>query len=440
MTTEGSTTTGHSRRVGRQLPSRLERLLSRGGPDFRRLAVTNGLSGAGDTLVALALAGTLFFSVPSGQARANVAAYLLLTLAPFAVLAPALTMVLARFPATYRHGLVASCGLRAAAAAVMIAGLDTLWLYPLALVLLITSRLFTISRSSLLPVALTEPTSLVDANARLAQVGVAGGALAVPAGILTGLSADWGTLLLATAVFVAAALVAAELPTPPRRTESRTRPSRRQARTNEQQAGNPHHPWPAQPSPGSLLRRLSLTRPVRLAQLATAGVRLLNGFLLLLLAFALREIEAGLLDFGALLGAAGGGYLVAAIVSPWLEHRLREEPMVIAALAVEAAAAFVAAQIFGVPAAAALAGAAGLAWGAAKLAFDGLLQAATDPQQRGLAFTRSETLFALAWVIGAIIPVAVALPARLGLSVAGIAALSAQVIYASSLLAPPARS
>ena len=34
-------------------------------------------------------------------------------------------------------------------------------------------------------------------------------------------------------------------------------------------------------------------RALRLARLATAGVRLINGFLLLLLAFAFRDAETG---------------------------------------------------------------------------------------------------------------------------------------------------
>ena len=48
---------------------------------------------AGDTLVAMALAGTLFFDVPSTEARDNVALYLLITLAPFAVIGPFLGAV-----------------------------------------------------------------------------------------------------------------------------------------------------------------------------------------------------------------------------------------------------------------------------------------------------------------------------------------------------------
>jgi hypothetical protein len=97
--------------------------------------------------------------------------------------------------------------------------------------------------------------------------------------------------------------------------------------------------------------------------------------------------------------------------------------MVVAALAVEAGAAFSAGQWFELPTAAALAAAAGFAWGTAKLAFDGLLQANVPHARRGAAFTRSETLFAIAWVLGAVVPTALPMPTGLGLALAGFAAL-----------------
>ena len=55
---------------------------------FRRLAIAYSANVAGDTLIALALANTLFFSVPTAEARSNVVAYLLITVAPFAVIGP----------------------------------------------------------------------------------------------------------------------------------------------------------------------------------------------------------------------------------------------------------------------------------------------------------------------------------------------------------------
>jgi hypothetical protein len=189
-----------------------------------------------------------------------------------------------------------------------------------------------------------------------------------------------------------------------------------------------------------LRRVFVLPRGIRLARLATAGVRFLNGFLLLLVAFAFRDEDAGVLDFGFLLAAAGFGFFLASLLSPWLERRLREEPMMIAALAMEAAAAFIAAQVFALPAAAALAAAAGLAWGTAKFGFDGLLQATVEPDTRGYAFTVSETLFQIAWVVGALIPVLITVPIKVGLALAGVVALLVQLLYISGLLVPLAEA
>ena len=81
-----------------------------------------------------------------------------------------------------------------------------------------------------------------------------------------------------------------------------------------------------------------------------------------------------------------------------------------------------------------LAASAGLAWGTAKFGYDGLLQSSLPPERRGAAFTRSETLFQLAWVVGAIIPVLFTVPTSTGLLIAGCVALFAQVIIVSGLL------
>src|SRR5438067_10975127 len=55
---------------------------------FSKLAVAHLLSAAGDALVTVALAGSIFFSVSTNAARGRVALSLILTIAPFAVVAP----------------------------------------------------------------------------------------------------------------------------------------------------------------------------------------------------------------------------------------------------------------------------------------------------------------------------------------------------------------
>jgi hypothetical protein len=402
------------KRSARVAARRVDAMFSARGPGFRALAVGQAASVAGDTLITMGLAGTLFFQVPSAEARDNVALYLLLTLAPFAVLGPLLGAVFARIPTAYRAGFVLGSGLRVVVAILMLlVGLNTLWLYPLAFGLLVFSRIQGISRSSLLPLVVDQPIELVSANARLARIGVMAGASVVPIGaLLIAWLGGWPALVLATVAFGWATYAGITLPV--------LRPVER----------------PPEGEPERERGRRAIPRTVRLARLATAGVRFLNGFLVLLVAFEFRDADAGFFDFGALLGAAGGGFLVAAFVSPVLERRLREEPMVVSALAVEAAAAFIAAQGFGLGAAAALAAAAGFAWGTAKFGFDGLLQATVDPRDRGAAFVASETSFQVVWVLGAIIPVLIDVPIEVGLVAAGVTALAAQVIYISGLLVP----
>jgi hypothetical protein len=378
-----------------------------------RLAQSHAAAVGGDTLVAMALAGTLFFSVPSTEARENVALYLLLTLAPFAVLGPFLGRLYERFPGAYRGGLVISSALRAVLAIVMVFTITSLALFPLAFALLVLSRFHGISRSSVLPVLMDRSVELVAANAELARLGILGSAVAVPlGGLALWLDLPVIGLLLAAGMFVWSALAARALPPMDLTAIARHGPA----------AGG----------------RVTTPQSVRLARFATAAVRFLNGFLLLLVAFAFSDTDAGFADFGALLGAAGAGYLAAAFLTPWLERRISEEPMVVTALAVEAGAAFLAAQWFGLPAAAALAAVAGLAWGVAKFGFDGLLQSTVPIEGRGRAFTNSETMFQVAWVLGALIPVLPVIPIELGLVVAGLAALVIQVIYVSATLVPVA--
>ena len=59
-----------------------------GKSGLARLVHLQFLTAAGDATVAVSLAGTLFFTLPTDQARPQVAQFLLLTMAPFAIVAP----------------------------------------------------------------------------------------------------------------------------------------------------------------------------------------------------------------------------------------------------------------------------------------------------------------------------------------------------------------
>src|SRR5215475_1518717 len=85
--------------IGRRVGT-FRRLGGAGEVGMIRLLDLHAASCAGDTLITMGLATTVFFNAQVGQARGQVALYLLITMVPFAILAPVVGPVLDHF----RHG------------------------------------------------------------------------------------------------------------------------------------------------------------------------------------------------------------------------------------------------------------------------------------------------------------------------------------------------
>ena len=148
--------------------------------------------------MAVALANTVFFNVPLGEARDRVALYLLITMAPFALLAPVIGPVLDRLHSR-RYGLAATFVFRVVLAWILATRTTGLAVYPVALGTLVMSRGFGIARAAVVPRALPEGTSLLTANSRVSLVGAIGAGIAAPIGV--GIDALFGiTALLRFAV------------------------------------------------------------------------------------------------------------------------------------------------------------------------------------------------------------------------------------------------
>jgi MFS family permease len=384
-----------------------------------RLAWVHATSALGDALVAVALAGTLFFAVPVAAARPRVALYLLLTVAPFAVVAPLLGRLLDGRRGAGRLVLTSALLLRAALAYLAVPRTQSLLLYPLAFGLLVCSRVHGISRSALVPELAGPDRPLVAVNGRMARVAALGGTLGALLGVGLARLLGGGAVLLASALaFAAGGVLALWLPAA----------AARRARA-EQSAG-------AEESP--LDRRAArLTRPpsrVRLARTASAAVRAVGGFSLFLLAFELRRQGVGGAGLGLLLAGVGVGAVAGAFLLPRAARLLQEEGLVGAGLVASGLTALLLAGRVGVASAAL----AGLAMGggvaAARLGFESLVQRDVPPAGRGTAITRAETTFQLAWVAGAVVPVAIALPTGPSLVAAGVACLAAATAYAAGLL------
>src|SRR5207247_552449 len=98
------------------------------------------------------------------------------------------------------------------------------------------------------------------------------------------------------------------------------------------------------------------------------------GFLTFLLAFAFRRAQAPSWWFGVAIAASMGGALIGALAAPRLRRAVAEERILTGAIVSVAVAAAACARFGNRAAGSALAGVLGLAAGAAKLAFDSILQ------------------------------------------------------------------
>ena len=94
------------------------------------------------------------------------------------------------------------------------------------------------------------------------------------------------------------------------------------------------------------------------------------------------------------------------------------------------AVTLVASRFASLATAATLAAAVGTAFGVGKLAFDSMAQRGLPRKVQGRLFARWETVFQLCWVSGAVIPVAVSLPSRGALALAGVGTLVVAGFYA----------
>jgi len=353
---------------------------------FARLAITHAASMCGDVCLTVSLAGSLFFSVAAGESKEKNLLYLLLTMAPFAIIAPLLSPLLDRVRGGRRLMIFATCAVRAVlclfmARYVNASGAEGLLIYPLAFGVLVMAKTYSIARSSLVPAVVSGENELVSANSRLAIISVVGGAVGgLPAaGVYKLFGAEW-SLVLAALVFVLASMLSWQIP------------------RVEAEHGGPDTP----------LEKEELHAPsIILAGSAMGLLRGAVGFLTFFLAFGLRENDEAPWVFGLVIVISGVGGFLGNIVAPQLRKITREEFILAGSLVLPAVGCLFAARsasitmtTFG-----ALLIAAGAAAG--RVAFDSLLQRDAPDAVRGRSFARFETRFQISWVAGALIPIAI---------------------------------
>lgn len=161
--------------VTRVAALRSRELTHKGIATFRRAATADGADKSGltaltyatmanfasDAAIAVALANTLFFSAATGEDKTKVALYLLITIAPFAVIAPLIGPLLDRLQHGRRLALATSFALRTVLAVVLVFNFDSWALYPAALAMMVLSKSFAVLKSAVTPRVLPPEIDLV---------------------------------------------------------------------------------------------------------------------------------------------------------------------------------------------------------------------------------------------------------------------------------------
>lgn len=391
------------------------------------------MSVAGDTLLAIALADSLFFDVDPNDARWKVGAYLLLTIAPFAVIAPVLGPTMDRISGGHRYMIIGTAFARALFMAALVVYVQEWPLFPLAFAMLVMGKTYAVAKSAVVPTTVATEEALVRSNSRLSILSAMSGAAAgIPGVALLRLGgAEW-VLGLGVIVFLVAAIMGFRIPA----TKVAAAPAQQAERAELKSAG------------------------ILVASSAMGYLRGAVGFVTMLLAFDLRGgidpgpqsagVEIGhrvresmgfdRLDltsggsppwhFGvALIGVGLGGLLGSASV-PKLRARLKEERILAYALISLTALALLAAISTGLAGAFVMAFSIALAAQGGKQAFDAIVQRDAPRANLGRTFSRYESRFQLIWVLGALLPVAVPILARVGyFMVAGSAAFVAATYW-----------
>ncbi len=407
---------------------------------FTQLARVHALSAMGDGAIAVALAGSIFFSIDPSDARWRVALYLVLTIAPFAVVTPLLGPAIDRAAGGRRGMIIGSLALRMLIAFFMIRHIDSLLLFPEAFIMLVLQKGYGVSKIALVPAVCPREDELVEANSKLTLIaaitGVIGGAIGVGLIAIFGNSAS---LVLAAIIFATGVFAAIQLP----QVKVATAPVDETEKIETRGAN------------------------IILAATAIAVLRGIVGFTTFLLAFHLRAGDDGadITEPGALLGAtagafssdpefdysqvvdligtegppqwhfavaglaAGSGAFLGARYAPIVRDRTTEERIVLGAMIATAVTAFLGAWGGGITGTAMLAFGVGISAAMGKLGFDALVQRDAPRSNHGRTFAKFEGRFQMMWAIGALLAVIIRFPIQLGALIVAIAAGLSAVSY-----------
>lgn len=366
-----------------------------------------------DSAMAVALANTLFFAAAAGESKSRVALYLLVTIAPFAVIAPLIGPALDRLQHGRRAALAMSFLLRTVLAVIMIMNVDPAtgnypsWvLYPCALGMMVLSKSFSVLRSAVTPRVMPPTIDLVRVNSRLTMFGLIGGTI-VGGGVAAVVEYVFSTLLhlpgaLFVVVFVtlAGASLTMRIPKWVEVTEGEV------PTTLTYHGGGSEWDWLDQPTEIITTtgpRRQPLGRNIITALWGNCTIKAMVGFLFLYPAFVAKAHDAsGWVQLG-ILGSIGAAAGIGNFAGNFTAARMqlgRPATLVVRAATAVTVMALVAAVTGNLIVAALATFVTAGASAVAKASLDASLQNDLPEESRASAFGRSESVLQLAWVIG----------------------------------------
>ncbi|MEO7369997.1 MAG: hypothetical protein ABIZ69_03990, partial [Ilumatobacteraceae bacterium] len=367
------------------------------GPRFaRRLALSHAIDDFGDAMTNLALVGSLFLSISLDASRSRVTLYLILTAVPLVLVAPVIGSVLDRTRFGYRLAISGSQMLRAVVSLAMIGSLLTLALFPLTFLVLVSRKAYALAKAALLSQIAGDSEALLRSDAHIARTGtIVGGIGTVLGGLLLATDHVEVMLVIAASAFAAAALVSQGLANPAPTVRLRSIPSLRDA----------------------------IPTRIRTATIAVAAVRAAGGALTYLLAFAIKRGGGDDWIFAAGLLVAGLGGLLANLLATKIHRTLEPETVLVLVLLVPGVVCALGVVTIGNLGVLAIAFSIGLGSAVGTRTIT-ILNASVPRLARARSIARSEFVFQLASLIGAILAVQFAPTPNAGFAVSSLVLVS----------------
>lgn len=401
--TVGRAAAARSREMGTRMYSMVHRAATADGADKSGLTALTWpvvANFAVDSAMAVALANTLFFAAASGESKGKVALYLLITIAPFAVIAPLIGPALDRIQHGRRAALALSFLGRTVLGIVLIMNYDGAsgsfpsWvLYPCALGMMVFSKSFSVLRSAVTPRVMPPTIDLVRVNSRLTMFGLLGGTI-VGGGIaaaaeyaLTTLVHMPGALFVVVFVTLAGASLSMRIPRWVEVTEGEV-PTTLSYHGDSEVTGAVRQP---------------MGRNIITSLWGNCTIKAMVGFLTLYPAFVAKAHQAGGWEQLAILGVIGAAAGIGNFAGNFTAARLKlghPAAMVVRATIAVTVFALVAALTGTLVFAAVATLITSAASAVGKASLDASLQDDLPEESRASAFGRSESLLQLAWVLG----------------------------------------